>query len=104
MKKYLLAIAVVLFATFTAAQAAEIGHFNGGVMDIRDYFLPPESGLYGVVYNYYARIFPCARTRNSCSMSARPATIPGRSLIPLVVTRSSATRAARSMVSVESSA
>ena len=41
-----------LFAAFVT-QAGEIGHFNGGVMDIRDYFVPQESGFYGVVYNYY---------------------------------------------------
>jgi hypothetical protein len=36
----------------TGTQAGEIGHFNGGVMNIRDY-LVPDSGLYGVVYNYF---------------------------------------------------
>src|SRR5262245_35412113 len=35
-----------------AAFAADIGHFNGGVMNIRDY-LVPEPGFYGVLYNYY---------------------------------------------------
>ena len=33
-------------------QAGEIGHFNGGVMNIRDY-LVPDPGFYGVVYNYF---------------------------------------------------
>jgi hypothetical protein len=39
------------FAT-TVADAAEIGHFSGGFLNIRDY-LVPEPGLYGGVYNYF---------------------------------------------------
>jgi len=31
--------------------AGEIGHFNGGVMNIRDYRMP-DPGLYAAVYNY----------------------------------------------------
>ncbi len=34
------------------AQAGEIGHFNGGVMNIRDYVMP-EPGLYTAIYNYF---------------------------------------------------
>ena len=34
------------------AHAAEIGHYNGGVMNIRDY-LVPDPGIYGAVYNYF---------------------------------------------------
>lgn len=49
MKKLL---ATILFAAVTA-HAVEMGHFNGGVMDIRDYFVPPDPGFYGLVYNYY---------------------------------------------------
>jgi hypothetical protein len=33
--------------------AAEIGHFVPGLLNIRDYFLPPEPGVYGAPYNYY---------------------------------------------------
>lgn len=46
---------IALTAALTPAlniHAAEIGHFNGGVMNIRDY-LVPEPGLYGAIYNYY---------------------------------------------------
>jgi hypothetical protein len=42
---------VTFFAAF-AAQAGEIGHFNGGVMNMRDYLLP-EPGFYSALYNYY---------------------------------------------------
>jgi hypothetical protein len=34
------------------AHAGEIGHFNGGVMNIRDYVMP-EPGFYGAIYNYF---------------------------------------------------
>jgi hypothetical protein len=34
------------------AQAGEIGHFNGGVMNIRDYVMP-DPGLYTAIYNYF---------------------------------------------------
>src|SRR5690242_2873435 len=40
-------------ATVTLARAGEIGHYNGGFFDIRDYFIPPEPGIYGALYNYY---------------------------------------------------
>jgi hypothetical protein len=32
---------------------AEIGHFNGGFLNIRDYFVPPEPGVYAAVYSYF---------------------------------------------------
>ncbi len=53
MKKSILVLATVLSSAVPLAQAGEIGHFNGGVMNIRDYFVPAEPGAYGVVYNYY---------------------------------------------------
>lgn len=53
MKNIIRILAAVSIATATIARAGEIGHFNGGVMDIRDYFMPAEPGIYGVVYNYY---------------------------------------------------
>ena len=48
----ILLLAVALCAAARTAQAAEIGHFNGGILNIRDYFVP-ESGLYGGLYNYF---------------------------------------------------
>jgi hypothetical protein len=38
----------------TAAEAGDIGHFNGGVMSLRDY-LVPDPGVYAAVYNYFYR-------------------------------------------------
>jgi hypothetical protein len=34
------------------AHAGEIGHFNGGEMNIRDYVMP-EAGFYGAIYYYF---------------------------------------------------
>ncbi len=34
------------------AHAGEIGHFNGGVMNIRDYVMP-DPGFYTATYNYF---------------------------------------------------
>ena len=48
----LLALTVTMLAVVLGAQAAEIGHFNGGLLNIRDYFVP-EPGLYGGLYNYF---------------------------------------------------
>jgi hypothetical protein len=47
----ILLLTVALWATALTAHAAEIGHFNGGILNIRDYFVP-EPGLYGGLYNY----------------------------------------------------
>jgi len=33
-------------------RAGTVGHYNGGVMDIRDYAVP-DPGFYGMLYNYY---------------------------------------------------
>jgi hypothetical protein len=49
---HILALTVTWCAAALGAHAAEIGHFNGGVMNIRDYFVP-EPGIYGAVYNYF---------------------------------------------------
>jgi hypothetical protein len=35
------------------ARAAEIGHFNGGFLNIRDLILPAEPGIYAAIYNFY---------------------------------------------------
>jgi len=48
----LLAVEFVIAAP--AAEAGDIGHFNGGVMNLRDY-LVPDPGIYGAVYNYFYR-------------------------------------------------
>src|SRR5262245_51271648 len=46
-------LGLVLAALVAAgtARAGEIGHYAGGLMNIRD-FAVPEPGLYGALYNY----------------------------------------------------
>ncbi|HRI13957.1 MAG TPA: transporter [Verrucomicrobiota bacterium] len=44
---------VVVLAFGTGVRAGEIGHFNGGFLNIRDFFVPAEPGFYGALYNYY---------------------------------------------------
>ena len=52
--KNLLAAAFLCALALTTAvvRAGTVGHYNGGVMDIRDYAVP-DPGFYGMVYNYY---------------------------------------------------
>jgi len=47
----ILVAAAGLAAAFTA-HAGEIGHFNGAVMNIRDYVMP-DPGWYTAIYNYF---------------------------------------------------
>lgn len=47
-----LACSLGLTIGIAQAHAAEIGHYNGGFLNIRDYFVP-EPGLYAAVYNYF---------------------------------------------------
>ena len=51
MKQFLAIVATLVLAS-ASALSSDVGHFNGGVYSIRDYFQPPEPGLYGAVYNY----------------------------------------------------
>ena len=45
-------VAAVLLAGGGIARAGDIGHYNGGLMDIRDYFVP-DPGFYAALYNYF---------------------------------------------------
>jgi hypothetical protein len=51
--KAIAASALVAHGLSFGASAAEIGHFNGGFLNIRDYFVPADPGFYGLVYNYF---------------------------------------------------
>ena len=48
----LFSVALAL-AGAASVHAGEISHYNGGFLSIRDFFVPPEPGFYGAVYNYY---------------------------------------------------
>jgi hypothetical protein len=45
-------LAAALVAGAPAAHAAEIGHFNGGVLNLGDYVMP-EPGVYAALYPYF---------------------------------------------------
>jgi hypothetical protein len=45
-------LTVAIGAVAFTAHAAEIGHYNGGLLNIRDFFVP-EPGFYGALYNYF---------------------------------------------------
>ena len=45
-------VGTAILAAGLDARAAEVGHFNGGVMNIRDYVVP-DPGWYAAVYNYF---------------------------------------------------
>lgn len=47
------ALVCALACVTTIAQAGEISHYNGGFLNLRDFFVPPDPGFYGAVYNYY---------------------------------------------------
>src|SRR6266480_3318389 len=62
-------------------RAGEIGHFNGGVMNIWDYVVP-EPGFYGAVYNYF---YTTGQLNNSNgdetkSVTSKPGPGPGITL------------------------
>jgi len=46
------AFVVLAVLTATGARASEIGHYAGGFLNIRDFFVP-EPGIYAGVYNYF---------------------------------------------------
>jgi hypothetical protein len=55
MKKHLLLLSMTIILALVPAmvsRAGDVGHYAGGIMDIRDYFVP-DPGFYGALYNYY---------------------------------------------------
>jgi len=51
-RSFILAIIVAVIITTGTARAGELGHYNPGVYNIRD-FVIPEPGFYGLLYNYF---------------------------------------------------
>lgn len=43
----------MLFGGAGSVCAGELGHYAPGLPNIRDFFVPPEPGFYGAVYNYF---------------------------------------------------
>jgi len=42
----------LLVCGFGGVSAGELGHYVPGLLNIRDYFVPPDPGFYGLLYNY----------------------------------------------------
>lgn len=53
MKKSIFPALLLVLSSAAHAPAAEIGHYVGGLVNIRDYQLPAAPGVYGALYNYY---------------------------------------------------
>lgn len=51
-KRWDLVAIIAVAALVLNVRAGEIGHFNGGVMNIRDYVVT-DPGFYTAVYNYF---------------------------------------------------
>ena len=47
-----LTFAAAVLAASGVARAGDAGHYNGGLMDTRDYFVP-DPGFYAALYNYF---------------------------------------------------
>src|SRR5215831_2035491 len=45
-------LALALLVPLPAARAGSVSHYDPGVMNIRDFFVP-DPGVYGVLYNYF---------------------------------------------------
>src|SRR5512137_3158501 len=53
MKKSILLVLITgVLALPTVSRAGDAGHYVGGMMDIRDYFVP-DPGFYAALYNYF---------------------------------------------------
>jgi len=52
LKRVSLAAITAVLILMLNAHAGEIGHFNGGVMNIRGYVMP-DPGVYAAIYNYW---------------------------------------------------
>ena len=51
-KTWRLGVVAAVLVMAPSAKAGEVGHYNGGTMNIRDY-LVPDPGFYGAVYDYF---------------------------------------------------
>jgi len=44
---------VVMIANLTGVRAGQVSHYNGFVLNIRDYLVPPDLGVYVGFYNIF---------------------------------------------------
>jgi len=71
-----IAAAAVLLAVGGSSRASELGHYNPGVSNIRDFFVP-DPGFYYIQYNFYytSDTYKDRHGRSVESVAAGPATI-----------------------------
>jgi hypothetical protein len=79
--RLLIVLAVSLSTSLNSARAGSVSHYNPGIFNIRDYFVP-EPGLYGGIYNYYytSGQFNDANGNAISSVNIRPGPGPGVTL------------------------
>lgn len=76
-----LTVAAVLLVATGPACAGDAGHYVGGMMDIRDYFVP-DPGFYGALYNYF---YTTDRYNDQNGNRVSSTTLPGGSGSPVSV-------------------
>lgn len=75
-----ISLAIAAWGLSVNVSAAEIGHFNGGVMNLRDYVMP-DPGFYGLLYNYF---YTSDQLNNASGHQIDSVTVktPGKPAIP----------------------
>jgi hypothetical protein len=76
-----LAGTAALFCLGSPVRAGDAGHYVGGMMDIRDYFVP-DPGFYGALYNYF---YTTDRYNDQNGNRVSSTTLPGGSGSPVTV-------------------
>ena len=76
-----LAGTAALLCLGSPASAGDSGHYVGGLMDIRDYFVP-DPGFYGALYNYF---YTTDRYNDQDGNRVSSTTLPGGSGSPVSV-------------------
>jgi hypothetical protein len=76
-----LAGTAALLCLGSPARAGDAGHYVGGMMDIRDYFVP-DPGFYGALYNYF---YTTDRYNDQNGNRVSSTTLPGGSGAPVSV-------------------
>jgi hypothetical protein len=76
-----LTVAAALLGAGGLGRAGDSGHYVGGMMDIRDYFVP-DPGFYGALYNYF---YTTDRYNDQNGNRVNSTTLPGGSGSPVSV-------------------
>ncbi len=82
MTKKLLPAFLIVLTSVATSPAAEIGHYVGGLVNIRDYQQPAAPGFYAALYNYYYQTGRVndANGNEKSSVTIQPGPGPGLTL------------------------